>query len=114
MTATRTAVASAVALLAAITAANAQGQGSTRSINLTAEQRHIIKEIILKEQTVAKADASVPSSVGAVLPANVITHSFPPDLAERVPQVKSHVYIVKDNEVIVVNPQDRTVQEVIN
>ena len=90
------------------------GQGSTRTINLTAEQRHIVKEIILKEQTVAKADASLSTAVGDVLPANVITHSFPADLGEKVPQVKSHVFLVKGNEVIIVNPRDRTVQEVID
>jgi hypothetical protein len=112
MTRTRSGWIAAAALLAAITGAHAQG--STRSINLTAEQRHIIKEIILKEQNVAKADANVPTSVGAVLPAGVVTHSFPEELAEKVPQVKSHVYIVKDNEVIIVNPNDRTVQEVID
>jgi hypothetical protein len=87
---------------------------TTRTVNLTAEQRHTIKEIILKEQNVAKADAGLSVSVGATLPANVATHSFPAELAEKVPQIKSHVYIVKGEEVIIVNPQDRTVQEVID
>jgi hypothetical protein len=90
------------------------GQGFTRTINLTAEQRHIIKEIILKEQNVAKADAGLSTAVGDVLPANVATHPFPADLGERVPQVKSHVFLVKGNEVIIVDPRDRTVQEVID
>ena len=90
------------------------GQGSTRTINLTAEQRHIIKEIILKEQNIAKADAGLKTSVGDVLPADVITHSFPQDLGEKVPQVKSHVFLVRGNEVIIVDPRDRTVQEVID
>ena len=112
MTGTRAGLVSAAALLAAITGAYAEG--STRSINLNAEQRHTIKEIILKEQNAAKADANVPTSVGAVVPAGVTTHSFPEEVAEKVPQVKAHVYVVKDNEVIIVNPNDRTVQEVID
>lgn len=90
------------------------GQGSTRTINLTAEQRHTVKEIILKEQNVAKVDANLSTAIGDVLPAGVITHSFPADLGEKVPQVKSHVFVVKGNEVIIVNPRDRTVQEVID
>ena len=90
------------------------GQGSTRTVNLTAEQRHIVKEIILKEQNVAKADAKLSTSVGDVLPADVATHPFPDDLTEKVPQVKSHVFLVKENEVIIVDPRDRTVQEVID
>jgi hypothetical protein len=90
------------------------GQGFTRTINLTAEQRHIIKEIVLKEQNVTKADANLPISVGDVLPANVATYPFPAELGERVPQVKSHVFLVRGNEVIVVDPRDRTVQEVID
>lgn len=106
-------VALAVAALLAVTPP-VFGQGSTRTINLTAEQRHIVKEIILKEQNVAKADANLATSVGDVLPANVITHSFPSDLGDKVPQVKSHVFVVKGNEVIIVNPRDRTVQEVID
>jgi hypothetical protein len=103
---------SVAALLAATGVIYAQG--STRTINLTAEQRHVIKEVILKEQNVAKADAGLSTSVGDVLPASVITHSFPSELGEKIPQVKSHVYIVKGNEVVVVNPRDRVVQEVID
>jgi hypothetical protein len=105
----------ALITVATLLAATAQSyaQGSTRTINLTAEQRHTVREIILKEQNVAKADANVPTSVGDVLPANVITHSFPDELAEKVPQVKAHVFIVKGEQVVVVNPRDRTVQEVI-
>jgi Protein of unknown function (DUF1236) len=102
---------SAAALLAA--AIQAHPQGSTRTINLTAEQRHIVKEFV-KEQNVAKADTAVPTSVGEVLPANVVTHSFPDDLGQKVPQLKAHAFIVKGEQVIVVNPRDRTVQEVID
>jgi hypothetical protein len=102
--------------MAALWLASAEvcAEGSTRTINLTAEQRHVVKEIILKEENVAKADPNLSISVGGVLPASVVTHSFPDDLAEKIPQVKAHVYIVKGNEVIIVNPRDRTVQEVID
>src|SRR5262245_41560852 len=85
---------------------------SAPSINLTMEQRHIIKEIILKDLKVPKTTADAPVEVGAAVPDAVSLQSFPPEVAQKVPQVKAHAFFVKDDQVIVVDPKNKQVSDV--
>ena len=84
-----------------------------RTINLSLEQRHIIKEIVLKDLKVKKETANVPIDIGAQVPPSVATQSFPPFVAAKVPQVRSHVFFVKDDRVVVVDPKNGTIADVI-
>jgi len=85
-----------------------------RTINLTQEQRFIIKEIVLKDLNVAKARADAPEAIGDAVPSNVDLHAMPPLLAEKVPQSRSHSFFVKnDNTIVLVSPNDRRVADVI-
>ena len=81
-------------------------------VNLTLEQRYTIKEII-KDAKVDPAPANTPMSVGATVPANVQLTPVPTALAEKVPQIKSHLFFVKDGKVVLVDPKDRAVVEAI-
>jgi len=83
------------------------------SINLTMEQRHIIKEIILKDLKVPKTTADAPVEVGAAVPDAVSLQPFPAEVAQKVPQVKAHAFFVKDDLVIVVDPKNKQVSDVI-
>ena len=85
----------------------------TPTINLTVEQGHIIKEILLKEGNVQKLPADVNISLGASMPQTITTHSFPPEVYGKVPQVKSHTFFVKDNKVVIVDPKDNTIADII-
>ena len=87
-----------------------------RTINLTQEQRFIIKEIVLKDLNVARARADAPETIGDAVPANVDLHAMPPVLAEKVPQGRSHSFFVKedDNAIVLVSPNDRRVADVIH
>jgi hypothetical protein len=98
-----------------------QGQSPTapaiapapRPINLTAEQEFIIREILLKDLNVAKAKPDAPETIGDAVPENIELHPIPPDVAAKVPQVKSHEFFVKDNKIILVSPSDRRIADVI-
>src|SRR3954471_10872921 len=79
---------------------------NTPTVKLTAEQHHVIKEIVLKDMNVAKASGNTPSTVGATVPAEVQLHEFPPEIANRIPQVRSHVFFVKEDHVYIVSPKD--------
>lgn len=83
----------------------------TSTINLTVEDRHTIKEFVKDEP--AKAPADTPAAVGGPAPAGVNLRPFPADLAGKVPQIKSHVYFLKGSQVVIVDPKDNTVAEVI-
>jgi hypothetical protein len=85
-----------------------------RTINLTQEQRFIIKEIVFKDLHVAKAQADAPEKIGDAVPQNIVLHPMPPVLAEKVPQGRSHSFFVKeDNAIVLVSPNDHRVADVI-
>jgi poly-gamma-glutamate capsule biosynthesis protein CapA/YwtB (metallophosphatase superfamily) len=94
--------------------ANSPSTDTTPTVKLTAEQHHVIKEIVLKDMNVAKAIGNTPSTVGATVPENVQLHQFPPEIANRIPQVRSHVFFVKEDHVYIVSPKDKTIADVIN
>jgi hypothetical protein len=109
----------AAAIMLVGTLANGQVPGgreapaTTRTINLTLEQRHIIKEIVLKDMKVQKETANVPLEVGAKIPTSITTHPFPKEIASKVPQVRSHAFFVKDDRVVVVDPKENVIADVI-
>jgi hypothetical protein len=97
-----------------------QGQSTTTPaiapaprINLTAEQEFIIREIVLKDLNVPKAKPDAPETIGDAVPENIELHPIPPDVAAKVPKVKSHEFFVKDDKIIIVSPSDRLVADVI-
>jgi hypothetical protein len=82
-------------------------------VNLTAEQRHIIKEIVLKDLNVPKTTAQVSMLIGSAVPNGVSLQSFPPEIGRKVPQIKTHEFFVKDDSVVIVSTKDHTIAEVI-
>jgi hypothetical protein len=84
----------------------------TPKVNLTLEQRHIIKELI-KDVKVDPAPANTATSIGATVPGNVHLNPMPAEVAQKVPQIKSHLFFVKDGKVVIVDPKDRTVADAI-
>jgi len=81
-------------------------------LTLTAEQEYIIREIILKDSNVQKENTA-PETVGDVVPDDVKLYPVPQDVIQKVPQARSHVFFVKDDEVILVSSSDRRVADVI-
>ena len=84
-----------------------------RTVNLTAEQEFIIREIVLKDLNVPKAKPDAPETIGDAVPENLELHPIPPEVAAKVPQVKSHEFFVKDDKIILVSPSDRRIADVI-
>jgi|SRR5580658_2287307 hypothetical protein len=56
-----------------------------RTVNLTAEQRFIIKEIVYKDLKVPKAAAGAPESIGDPVPADVELHDMTAELGKKFP-----------------------------
>ena len=84
-----------------------------RTVNLTAEQEFIIREIVLKDLSVSKAKPEAPETIGDAVPESIELHPIPPEVAAKVPQVKSHEFFVKDDKIILVSPSDRRIADVI-
>jgi hypothetical protein len=85
---------------------------ATPTVNLTVEQRHVIKELI-KDMKIDKASGDMQLTVGGAVPTSVQKHSFPQEVFQKVPQVRNHEFFLKDTLVVVVNPRDNTIAEVI-
>jgi len=82
------------------------------TVNLTMEQKHIIKEIILKDLKVAEPTdqaAKVPTGVGETVPSGIPLQPMPVEVSAKVPQLKSHSFLVKNDKVIVIDPKDNKV-----
>jgi hypothetical protein len=85
---------------------------ATPTVNLTHEQRHTVKEFI-KDIKVEPITADVPTAVGEKVPQRIALQPLPADLGQRVPQVKSHTFFIKDGRIMLVSPKDNTIADVI-
>jgi len=81
-------------------------------IKLTAEQEYIIREIIFEDSNIQKQN-SAPDSIDDVVPDDVKLYPMPADVIQKVPQVRSLTFFVKDDEVILVRSSDRHIADVI-
>jgi hypothetical protein len=112
-----------VAVLTLVLPVEAQVPASTApvlapqdTVSLTMEQRHVIKEIILKDLKVTEpADqaAKVPTKVGDVVPAGIPLQPMPVEVSAKIPQIKAHSFLVKDDKVVIIDPKDNKVAALI-
>jgi hypothetical protein len=80
-------------------------------LNLTLEQRYTIREIV-KDLKAEPAPSDVHVTLGEAAPQNVSLHSMPAEIAQKVPQVKSHKFFVTSEEIAIVDPKDNTIADV--
>jgi hypothetical protein len=81
-------------------------------LNLTLEQRHVIREII-KDMKTDAAPRDVQATVGEPIPQGVSPRPMPADVAQKVPQVKTHRFFVTAQQIVIVDPKDNKVTDVI-
>ena len=81
-------------------------------LNLTLEQRHTIRELI-KDIKADAASANVQAAVGEPIPSGISPKPMPTDVGQKVPQVKAHSYFLTAEQVVIVDPKDNKVVEVI-
>jgi hypothetical protein len=85
---------------------------SQPKVNLTLEQRYVIKELI-KDLDISPAQQSVETTVGATVPAMINLNPMPQTVAQKVPQVKSHLFFLKDGKVVIVDPKENKIVDAI-
>ena len=110
-------IVSAAGLLVSVAIAQTPSQDKDvippRSINLTAEQSYIIKEIVLTEMRAEQAPTNDEIKIGNKVADDVKLLAFPKLVAEKVPQVKTYKFFVTQNQIVVVSPQDNVVADII-
>jgi hypothetical protein len=110
------AVAATLATAAAGQAPPAPGTppaASTPSINLTMDDRHVLKEGLLKDTKVKPETAELELEVGRIVPPTVQLHPFPELVASKIPQLKAHRFFVAAAAIVVVEPTKRAIVEVV-
>jgi hypothetical protein len=112
------AISGAICLLVSAVVAQTPSQDKElippRSIRLTAEDNHIIKEIVLKDMRVAQVPRKNDIKIGDRIPDEIQLQNFPALIVEKVPQVKTYKFFVTQNKIVVVSPQDNVVADLIH
>lgn len=96
-------------------APSAPPAGATSKINLSLEQRHVIKENVLPDRAAAppRSEGAV-VEVGAIVPETVTIKPLPPLVAQKVPQVGSYSYFLDGERIVLVEAQTRKVVEIVD
>lgn len=79
-------------------------------LNLTLEQRHTIREFV-KDMKVDAADAK--AEIGEPIPQGITPRPMPSEVGQKVPQVKSHRFFLTAQQIVIVDPKDNKVADVI-
>lgn len=80
-------------------------------LSLSTEDLRFIYRTVPKNRTV---NVRVRMALGAEVPRDIDLIEFPAEVVERVPDVRRYRYIVTDNDVVIVDPNDYAVALVIN
>ena len=113
----RTAAAAVALLLASASFAAAAGTGAMAPndrLSLTSTQEHTILQSINKQSVKKEASPSgFKAAVGQAVPTSIPLHALPSDAASQVPAVKPYGYAVLQNQLLIVNPKDRKIVDMI-
>ena len=55
----------------------------------------------------------MPTQVGQAVPSGIPLQQMPVEVTAKVPQLKTHSFLVKDDKVIVIDPKDNKVAALI-
>jgi hypothetical protein len=83
------------------------------AIDLTPEQKSTIARAVTKQNVTRPPPQHVPATVGAELPASVELYTLPVEVMLEVPQAKLYKYTMINDNVVIVDPTNMKVVEVI-
>jgi hypothetical protein len=86
------------------------GGSSRPQLALSAQEMSFIYASVPKDRPV---DVRIRLALGAEIPGRVDLERFPVGVTDRVPQVEGYRFIVVEDDVVIVDPQDRSVALVI-
>lgn len=98
------------------TAAGYESVGRSRDerVRLSNAQRQTIRRVVTTRETTAEAPSEEEDvTIGETLPETVVVHEFPDTVYESVPTLRSYRYIVRDQDIYLVDPSSRRVIEEI-
>jgi hypothetical protein len=83
------------------------------SLSLTSSQQHVAWRDISKQASAQSAPSNFTASVGTTVPADVSLQSIPARVAARVSSLKPYDYALLHDRLLIVNPNDKKIVDVI-
>ena len=84
----------------------------TSKINLSLEQRHQIREII-KDLKIEDSSPELHLAIGDTVSKSVSLHPMPADVTAKISRVKSHLFFMMGGQVVIVDPKNNEIVDVI-
>ena len=103
--------ASTYEIIDVIPAGSQRADRSGRSLTLSVDDTRFIYRSVPRDRT---ANVRVRLALGAEVPRDVELLAFPDEIMERVPDMRRYRYIVTENDLVIVDPDDYAVALVIN
>jgi hypothetical protein len=109
----------AALVLTGATAASARGHmsnkttGASDTLTLTDEQQQSIWNDVSKHATNQTAPADFNVAVGTEVPSAINTYPLPRQAARDVPAVRPYRYAMTQDKVLIVNPSDHKIADVV-
>lgn len=91
----------------------ASASQASDSIKLSSAQEKTIWQDVNKQQYNAKAPSGFTAKVGEKLPNTVMLHPLPTSVTNNIATMRPYEYAMLDQRVLIVNPQDKKVVDVI-
>lgn len=83
------------------------------TVNLSLDDRHIIKEFVLNDPEVPKIEENFDQTIGSALPPSIPLRPFPPEVRAKVPHVRAHEFFVQNEKIFIVDSA-RKIADVID
>jgi hypothetical protein len=87
-------------------------QTTSSKLNLAPEKRRVIRETVIKEQAAPRC-ADLQISVGAEVPRSLQLRPLPDVVITEVPEIRSYNFCIKGDDVVLVDPSDYRIVEVV-
>ncbi|MFL6937359.1 MAG: DUF1236 domain-containing protein [Xanthobacteraceae bacterium] len=88
-------------------------QTTSSKLNLAPEKRRVIRETVIKEQAAPRC-ADLQISVGAEVPRSLQLRPLPDVVVTEVPEIRSYDFCIKGDDVVLIDPSDYRIVEVID
>jgi Protein of unknown function (DUF1236) len=95
------------------TAKAQDSMGKTSNLQLSAAQKTAIFQSVTKDKVKSPPPANLQVSVGAQIPASIELYPLPANVVADVPAANPFKYTVSQNQVVIVDPTNMKVVEVI-
>jgi Protein of unknown function (DUF1236) len=80
---------------------------------LTGAQEHLMWQRLVARNASTTAPSGLIAAIGATLPASVALHALPATVTRQIPEMKPYAYATLNKTLLIVNPTDRVIVDVI-